>query len=236
MRSWSFLLVLIALPCAAEEGTASLTGIVKAGSVVLRGAFAELQSAEKILNARTDTNGVFRFSNLAPGDYTLKLHDSGMASLTVQSIHLDDGEQRSLPFLELQLPAISCGDPHAVPNYVRLLPEGNPRSLSGNIQLDQKSSAQKREAAKGAIVTLLCKRDQLSAECGKTKTDTNGDFVFKSLEPGEYIVRVDYKGFYPAIETGHKVGNEIEYVYRPIVLAPIVLAPHRGTRKIFSCE
>src|SRR5208337_4459810 len=90
---WVIGACLVSQPFCAQDVTASLVGKVQD----LTGTSIPLADA--------------RLQSGSPsGEYTLQLFSPGFKKLTVRSIHLSDGEQKSIPPLRLQVGSISgCG-------------------------------------------------------------------------------------------------------------------------------
>jgi len=61
-----------------------------------------------------------------------------------------------------------------------------------------------------AKVTLGC--------CGVVKTNAKGEFLFESLGPGRYNLRVSHVGFYPLEEPDFEVKEGRELIYYPLRL------------------
>ncbi len=56
-----------------------------------------------------------------------------------------------------------------------------------------------------ADVTLVCSTGKV---CGETKTDSDGEFLFKALRE-----QVERPGFYALAEPGYAIGEGLELVY-----------------------
>jgi hypothetical protein len=162
--------------------------------------------------ARTNADfaGEYHFIGLPPGEYTLKLSQVGFRSLNVKSIHISEGEQKSLPTLELTL-GYSCGSgsDDVAPDYMRSLLRNRTGDVVGSVII----RGRKNPPATGADVTLLCSTRKV---CGATKTNSKGEFAFKELLPGDYSVRISRAGFYTLNEPGYKVTEGLESIYWPI--------------------
>jgi hypothetical protein len=201
-------------PSPAQGGTASLTGKVQdfAGAII-PGAVAELESEQTPLSrfrTVTDGAGVFRLFGLPAGEYNLKLSRPGFDTLTVKSTLIMNGEQKTMPTLQLDLNAC-FGTPR---DHIRFLPPGDHAgSLSGTVRSDE--GREQTTPISGAYVTLICTAGK---PCGAVKTDSNGEFQFKALPPGEFSVRLTHAGFYPASGPPFTVEDGIESVYKPIYL------------------
>jgi hypothetical protein len=210
---------LLTLPSVAQVGSAGLTGKVKdiTGAGV-SSAQAELLSetvSDRRFRTSADSTGIYHFSGLPTGEYTLKLFSPGFKSLTVKSIHIMESEQKSLPTLQLQVGSIAdCGG-HAVLDYIRFLPTGgHSGNLVGSIRIEQAPFVVKSPPISGADVTLICD----TGVCGATKANADGVFVFRTLPPGNLSVRVNRTGFYPLIEPGYVIEEGLESVYWSIYI------------------
>ena len=205
----------LCVPSVAQDATATLTGKVQdlTGAVAVPSE-VELWSAnppEKAYRTRADTSGVYRLSGLPAGEYSLKLSTPGFDRLTLKSIKISEGEQRSLPPLELVIGY--CGSPGAFLDHLQLLsPEGSIGDMAGSVRLDEGS---KGPPLSGAIVRLMCSENVV---CGSTKTNAKGEFIFRSVSPGTFAVRVNYAGFYPLEELGYKVSAGLESIYWPTLI------------------
>lgn len=210
---------LLTLTSVAQDGTASLTGVVKdITGVGISGTHAELRSetaSDRSFRTAADSTGVYHFSGLLTGEYTLKLSGPGFKSLTVKSIHISEDEQKSLPTLQLEVGSVGCGG-HSVPlDYIRLLPPGDHiGNLGGSVRIDRGPMVGKSPPIAGADVTLMCSRGKVC----RTKTDSNGEFVFKALPPGNLAVRVTRPGFYPLTVPGYAIEEGLESIYQSIYL------------------
>jgi hypothetical protein len=147
---------------------------------------------------------------LPTDEYTLKLLSPGFRSLTVKSIHILESEQKSLPTLQLQVGLPACGG-YALLDYIRLLPSGDHfGNLIGKVRIDQKPFVEKSPPIAGADITLMC---DTGTVCGSTKTNSTGEFMFRTLPAGNLSVRVNRPGFYPLIEAGYAIEEGLESIY-----------------------
>src|SRR5665811_2377229 len=108
----------------------------------------------------------------------------GFELLTIKSIHLSPGEQRSLPDLELSI-GRTCGG-GAVLDYMRLLtPSGDGGNVGGTVRLDYGPLVGNSPSVNAAEVVLLCGG---RTPCGATRTDAQGHFLFSNVASGEHAI------------------------------------------------
>ena len=85
---------------------AVLSGLVTAGANdLLAGAYLSLQSVptgEEIARSRADA-GVYRFSAVAPGAYTLEISAPGFATTKLRGIRVGSEEAMEIPTVTLQV-------------------------------------------------------------------------------------------------------------------------------------
>lgn len=210
-----FGLFLFVLASVAQDGAASLTGKVKdiTGAGV-PGTVAELfleSARESKFRMTADSKGVYYFSQVPAGIYTLKLLRPGFRILTLRSIQMLDGEPKKLPTLQLEVGSMAdCGG-HAVRDAIRLLPSNDHAgNLVGSVHVDLGAMSGGGPAVAGAKVTLICNTGK---SCGATKTDLIGEFRFNAVPAGSYSVRLERVGFYPLNEPGYTVEEGIESIY-----------------------
>jgi len=204
---------LLTLPLVAQVGAGGLTAKVKdiTGAGVSN-TQAELLSetvSDRRFRSATDSNGAFQFSGLPTDEYTLKLLKPGFKLLTVKSIHVLEGEQKSLPALELRV--ADCGG-HALLDYIRFLPSSDHfGNLVGSIRTGQAPSP----PIAGADVTLICNTGKV---CGAMKTNSDGEFRFNGPPSRNLSVLVNRTGFYPLNLPGYEIEEGVESVYWSIYM------------------
>ena len=199
-------LAILLLPFSARA--ASLTGAV----IDLTGAYiphasVELASETNSYKVQADDMGVYQFSNLPAGEYTLTFRVSGFSNRRVKSIRLLEPEQKQIPDVTLDIEP--CGWPR---RDVVLLPPGDPLGrLSGSVL----------PSAAGIEVFLICRTFH---QCASTKTDSNGHFSFDMLSAGAYGLSFHRDGFYDQGATGYEyyVNAGWESVYAPVTLEQCV--------------
>lgn len=202
---------LLVLPSISQDRPGTITGKIQdITGVGIPGTIAELRSDRgRAFKTRSDDSGVYTLSGITADDYTLRLFQSGFLSLIVKSIHISDGEQKSMPALEMIVGGMCWNyDGTRLPQYYRLLPPGTRGgNLLGILGVEPSPTLSKSRPLAGAEVSLICNE---GAVCGKTKTDSKGEFVFVGLSPGTFSIRVNRTGFYPWKESGYKVREGLE--------------------------
>jgi len=117
-RSWPFLwlvflsatLLATTSSLRAQVGSASLSGLVQDPSgAIIPGASVTVHNLANGSDRTETTNGsgVFTFSAISSGDYSLTVTRSGFKSFTENLIHLDPGDNKSVPDIHLAVGSIS---------------------------------------------------------------------------------------------------------------------------------
>jgi hypothetical protein len=128
-----------------------------------------------------------------------------------------DGEEKLLPAVQLPEVVLDC---RANLDYIQLLPAGDTGgNFRGTVRLGpgEFTALGERNGTpmSGAAVALICSTGKV---CGKVRTDSGGEFVFKSLPRGYFSVRVTVPGFYNGGEHHYAVTEGFESVYSPIYM------------------
>jgi len=222
----------------AQEGTASLVGKVEdIRGVGLLGTLADLHS-ESLPTTRSrvvaDNLGMFRFSILLDGKYTLELQQAGFRRLTVKGISVSEGEHKVLPTLRMEVSSLDCSS-HTALDHLRL---GKPQgSLTSSVRVLHGHDTRNSRPMGGGEVTLICSK---STVCGAAKPNSKGEFLFQNLAPGNYALRANHVGFYPVEESGYEVQEGLESIYFPMYLKRCPLGncdPRLGPKKpLAHCE
>src|SRR5689334_14528553 len=88
-----FLLFLLPVNAFAQGGAEIKGRVTDEHSAIVPGAEVRLRSRAGIrLFARTDENGIYAFSGLAPGDYILEITARGFAVLTPEDLRVERGQ------------------------------------------------------------------------------------------------------------------------------------------------
>jgi hypothetical protein len=200
-----FVLAILVIALSAPAASLSGTVVDETGAYIPH-ATLELASGGNQYQTRTDGIGVYKFSDLVAGEYTLKVGSPGFKSRTIKSIRLTEREQNRLLDIPLDVGHMACGQPVILDRI--LLPSGEMFGrLTGSVE----------PAAGGVEVTLICRT---FSACKSTKTDFKGDFSFDMLSPGVYGLNFRRDGFYPENATGYdySVNAGWESVYSSVRL------------------
>jgi carboxypeptidase family protein len=200
-------ILLIPFSSHAQDTSASLTGIVvdQTGAVVVH-ADVELSSGTNKYKTQADETGVYKFSNLPAGEYTLKFSGNGFRNRII-IIALSEREQKRLPEVTLDIGSSGCGGPpprDLVPLRGTLF-----GTLSGSVY----------PPAKDVEVTLVCRTFKA---CSSTRTDSDGHFSFETLPAGVYGLNFRRDSFYAENATGYEytVNAGWESIYVSKLLVP----------------
>jgi len=211
---------------------ASLTGaaVDQTGAYVPHAA-VELDSGTRKYRVQADDAGVYQFSNVPAGEYTLTILVPGFKKLTMKSIGLLEREPKRLPDVTLDI-----GSPHGCdrPPFrdLALLRGTLFGTLSGSVV----------PPAQDVEVTLICRT---FSACSSTRTDSEGHFSFETLPTGVYGLNFRRDGFYPVNATGYEytVNAGWESVYSPKLLERCPsgtcdpkLRPPRPPVQVVVCE
>ena len=194
-------LAILLIPFSASA--ASLTGtVIDQTRAYVPHAAVEMASETNNYKVQTDDSGVYQFSNVPAGEYTLTIRVPGFSSRAVKSIGLLEPEQKRLPDVTLDI--APCG---WLRRDIVLLRGTLLGTLSGSVD----------PPAKDVDVALVCRT---FSACSSTRTDSNGHFSFETLPAGVYGLNFQCPGFYPenATEYRYTVNAGWESVYSPMVL------------------
>ncbi len=237
MRSGSLLSITMALaiPYGWAQTVASLTGTVTDFTkAVIPRASAELVSEDGRIRrqAISDAKGVYRFDDMAAGEYRLALQSPGFRSLRVRSIQIGSGEQATLPNLILDISAVCGGG--AVLDYIRIT-KSDFGNLGGRVTIA--SGQTYGPPIENANVELLCDEGK---PCRSTKTNSKGEFLFTNVPPEVFSVRASHPGYYRETREKYVVRAGIESIYYPVYLERCHLgdcSPDKRPKKPISiCE
>jgi hypothetical protein len=200
-------IVLAILLIPLSSWAASLTGgLTDVTGAYVTNAPVELNSGIKQYHTRTSEIGIYQFSNLSAGEYTLTFRVIGFLPLIVTRIVVTEREQKQIPDVPLEVAHGLC--PRPIAREQVLLAPGSPfGKLSGSVVPPMADIE----------VTLVCRT---FSACRATKTDSSGRFSFDMLSPGVYGLNFRRDGFYPenASEYSYHVNAGWESVYEPKLL------------------
>jgi len=101
-RPFAALMLVAALvvPALAQEQRGSIEGVVRdASGAVLPGATVEVKAPTGVvLSTSSDSNGIYRFPSLAPGNYGVTATLSGFVGQTVETVRVSLGEIKKVDF------------------------------------------------------------------------------------------------------------------------------------------
>ncbi len=211
---------LCAASATAQDETASLSGLVRdlTGAPIPR-ANADLTAARDhvpVLQTVTDGDGRYRFGDLSPGDYKLRLQAPGFQTLSVKSIRIGPGQHGQLPPLQMNV-GIGC-PPNSLPapDYIAFLDKSGPAGdISGRVRRMEKRFVENSPPIAGATITLVCPD---AKPCAETTSDAEGNFLFTNIAPGPYSLRVRSPMYYPETEPGYEVQAGVRSSYGPIYM------------------
>ena len=136
----------------------------------------------------TDTAGNYQFTNLTPGDYTVvETQPAGLFNVSedeggIDDDQPDDGELNSIAA------TVNPGENDAGNDFV----EVEPGSLSGNVSQDTTGDGNGDTPIENVELSLLdAAGDPVTDGNGDavtTTTDTDGNYSFNNLTPGDYTV------------------------------------------------
>jgi len=161
----------------------------------------ELESGANKYTVQANDSGIYQFSNLPAGEYTLTIRVPGFTRRIVKSIGLLELEQKRIFDVPLDIGNCFFRD-------IILLPLSETFGrLTGSVD----------PPMAGIEVTLVCRT---FSACASTTTDPNGRFSFGTLSPGVYGLSFRHEGFYPDKATGYgyAVNAGWESVYGPALL------------------
>jgi len=124
----------------------------------------------------TDKNGVFTFSDLAPGDYSVRVDSSPFLSVEIQNIHIVEGEDRRLRriLLEAGEAAGNC--------VVRIMPASHFQHTSGkDVEISGRVLIGRGESA--AVTLIVFTENQTVTP--STVSDNHGRFRFMVAVAGD---------------------------------------------------
>jgi hypothetical protein len=160
-----------------------------------------------IFSTRLD-EGRFKFTVLPAGTYSLKVGIVGFKTLNVKSVRVDDGEDKILPPLAMD---VAPSDTPWLPIPEFDLRAANPQfgNLSGRVKRDELHGL-----ARAKVQILF--EDRIY---GETHTNADGKFIFLNLPPRyDYAIRVTNPGYFMWQSDDYRVLAGYDSTYNPIVV------------------
>jgi protocatechuate 3,4-dioxygenase beta subunit len=156
-------------------------------------------------SATTDQNGDYKFSNLAPGTYTITKTPPPNWLEGKQVLGTLGGQQQTDQFT-ITMPAGGAGDHY---NFAELVPS----TLEGYVYLDTGAGAENNDGIKepdepglGRVVITLTGTNDLGSVQAQTVTAADGHYSFTGLRPGTYALTEQHPATY--IDGKDSIGNQ----------------------------
>jgi hypothetical protein len=105
VRQWALGMVL-ALSGLAQTPLASVAGSIfdERGAPVIAARLSLRGEQTQLYLTKSTEQGTFRFARMGPGTYTLTIDQNGFCKMSMPSITVAAGEQKSLPRIMLKVP------------------------------------------------------------------------------------------------------------------------------------
>jgi hypothetical protein len=162
------------------------------------------------LYTETDTNGIFSFTRLSPGRYSLRTKSNWFLPVLAGNLSVEPAH----PVLTLRLPVqFDLCPPPVLPHYFRRLDPGSDKALAAFSGIVKETGGAPVE---GSEVTLYIAS---LGQVATTHTQRGGSFSFTRLKPDEsYRIQVVSKGYFPGEVTRLKVLAGYESIYEDVAL------------------
>jgi hypothetical protein len=180
------LLLLLAIPVVRSQNSATLRGLVTDQfNVPVKNALVSLYSLDRVLQVRSDESGRFEFANAPSGTYDLEGSLSGFQTRVIAGIRIPEkGVQvLSITLLIANQPS-DCGR-GPQPAYEKLA--FGPPALIGVVRRYDGNPL-------GGFKILLLKTGATRVLASQHSND-KGEFQFRDVEPGQYLVRASHKNW-----------------------------------------
>jgi len=146
----------------------------------------------------TDANGAYQFNGLLAGDYLVEVTDDmGVLAGFGQTADPDEAGV-CVVCDELAVIALADGATDGTADFGYAGPPGTTFAISGTVFDDENQSAAHDEpgepAVPGATVRLYRVVSGVPALIATAISDSNGDYLFSDLPPGDYEIDVDTSG------------------------------------------
>jgi Carboxypeptidase regulatory-like domain len=212
------LIFLLTIPLGRGQNHGSLKGVVTdqlgaAASDVL----VSLYSSDRVLQTKSDKRGRFEFVDAPSGTYEFEAYLPGFQRRKIDAVRIpeEDAEVISITLLIASQPS-ECGR-GASPDYEKLA-VGQP-ALIGVV----------RNYGGSPLAGFRIRLSRVGATrvVASQSSSDNGEFQFRDVEPGQYVVRASHKGKWAA-------QSEIFWITRENVTRIVLDPVKRGT--IILCQ
>ncbi|MGH9655619.1 MAG: MSCRAMM family protein [Bryobacteraceae bacterium] len=187
--SFALLLVYLAVGALAwAQGGATLSGIVVDQTyTALTGVSLTLSSLDRVFQAKTASDGLFRFQNVPPGAYGFEVAAPGFVKQKL-NLRLSQGENRQLRIVLIvgSMPDMDYCGPHPTIKYE--ISDPNERQLVGTVS--DYLGGRRIAGAKIALFQPGDKKPLLTC-----RSDRAGKFVFKNPPAGTYTLQISRTGY-----------------------------------------
>lgn len=190
------------------------------------------QDGKIVATTRTDAQGAYRFDNVTPGEYSLLETQPAGYRDGIDSIGTVRNEQRGSLGRNDELVSIRLnqGDDGVEYNFGEIVPA----SIFGRVHVDIDGDCildEDEQTLAGVTIRLL---DVEGKEVATTQTDSNGQYAFENLIPGDYsIVEEQPAGYF---EGGAKPGTAGGRVANPSEITNITLESGEVALNYDFCE
>ena len=185
----------------------NLSGDWETGEKIVQGISVTLLNAdgEPVKSTKTNKNGAYTFTELAPGSYTLRMTAKAGYAFTLTGAgsvisNIGGGQGESAPFriaLDEDLTGVDAG----------LIV---PARVSGVVFADANDNGMRdagEHGLSGTVVTLMTEL----GEAERAVVGADGEFLFDAVLPGRYCLRYELPEgavFSPVAEGGHQIAGE----------------------------
>ncbi len=223
VRSYRLSLVLLLAASSnlsAQVATASISGqVLEPSGSGLHPATAELHSTgdpRRVLSVEGDKSGEYQFINVPVGSYSLRLLSRGFEKMVVESIETYPGEQKRIPSITLMVGSVAkCTDDAAFDSLHLLSTQTRYGDFHGSVRVEPPKNATANEPLSDVVVSLISTNGPFY---GTEKTDHDGEFRFRGIPSGSYIVRINHPGFYALDKPGYRIQGGFVAIYQPIYM------------------
>jgi hypothetical protein len=191
---FAFCCLLLALltcagPAVASQARTTIRGVVKDYPLKLGlpGATIYLYSEDRIRQVKSDSEGRFELADVPPGTYELQIRLRGFKSSIVERVKVENAEVGPLQFfLHIDING-ECGKMFE-DSYEAVKPQSG-----GRIAVLVRDTMDPYPPMPEASILLF--RFGETQVVAKGRSNEKGEFEFKNVAPGKYIVKVSFEGY-----------------------------------------